>query len=179
MTLARLPASERRHRAALYRDWIGLVLSHLQPLRGGVKVICFFDGGPADQFRGWRHLADDWRAQPDGDLGERLEYGFVAAQCAGGPVVAVGTDCLELEADLVSEAFNVLSDHDAVLGPAPDGGYYLVGTARHLPGFFAGIRWSSEHTLADHLARCRHRRWSAGLLLPRCDIDTCSFRRRH
>jgi glycosyltransferase A (GT-A) superfamily protein (DUF2064 family) len=78
-----------------------------------------------------------------------------------------------MDAALVSEAFALLDHHDAVFGPAADGGYYLVGTARHLPGFFAGVRWSSAHTLHDHLTRCREHGWSAALL-PLClhDIDT-------
>ena len=60
----------------------------------------------------------------------------------------------------------------AVFGPATDGGYYLVGTARHLPGFFDGVRWSSPHTLSDHLTRCREWGWSTGLLPELADIDT-------
>jgi rSAM/selenodomain-associated transferase 1 len=169
----RLAATVGLERAAeLYRDWVGVVLRQLQPVRRGARVIGFFDGGPAARFVEWSHLADDWWPQPGGDLGERLEAGFQAAHRAGGRVVAVGTDCLEMDAALLLEAFAVLSDHDAVFGPAADGGYYLVGACRPLPGFFAGVRWSSEHTLADHLDRCRERGWSAALLPPRHDIDT-------
>lgn len=158
--------------AKLYRGWIAQVFGCLQPLRETTELIAYFDGGSAEAFRAWWHLADDWQAQPGGSLGERLEHGFALARRAGGPVVALGTDCLELDIDLMSEAFRLLREHDAIFGPAPDGGYYLVGQARPLPGFFDGIRWSSEHTLEDHLTLCRTRGWSVGMLPPRHDIDT-------
>jgi len=115
---------------------------------------------------------DEWLPQPAGDLGARLEAGFAAAHRRGGPVLAVGTDCLELDAGLIDEAFALLDGRDAVFGPAADGGYYLVGTARHLDGFFDGIRWSTPHALGDHRARCSERGWSVGLLREHGDIDT-------
>ncbi len=158
--------------AALYHEWIGVVLDRLQPLRGRVAVIGFHDGGPADRFAEWSPLVDGWLPQPAGDLGERLEAGFAAAHTRGGPVLAVGTDCLEIDAPLLTAAFDGLWAHDAVFGPATDGGYYLVGTACLWPGFFAGVRWSSPHTLTDHLARCREQGWSVGLLPELADLDT-------
>ncbi len=169
----RLAAAIGPERAAqLYREWVGLVLDRLKPLREQATLIGFFDGGPVDVFRDWQHQVDEWLPQPGGGLGERLALGFEAAHRRGGPVLAVGTDCLELDAGLLSEAFAVLQDRDAVFGPAADGGYYLVGTARHLPEFFTGIRWSSEHTLADHQAHCRDCGWSSALLPLRHDLDT-------
>jgi glycosyltransferase A (GT-A) superfamily protein (DUF2064 family) len=117
-------------------------------------------------------LVDDWQPQPAGDLGVRLSAGFAMAHARGGLVVAVGTDCPEIDAHVTGQAFELLRDRDAVFGPATDGGYYLVGTARHLPGFFDGVRWSSPHTLSDHLTRCRERAWSVGLLPELADIDT-------
>ncbi len=158
--------------AALYRDWIGVVLRGLQPIREAAALVGYHDGGPAERFAEWAALADDWWPQPVGDLGARLEAGFAKAHDRGGPVLAVGTDCLEIDAGLLLQAFGVLRDRDAVFGPATDGGYYLVGSARHRPGFFDGVRWSSPRTLSDHLTRCRERRLSVGLLPELADIDT-------
>jgi rSAM/selenodomain-associated transferase 1 len=158
--------------AALYSEWVGVVLGRLQPLRGHSAVLGLYDGGPADRFAEWAPLVDGWLPQPAGHLGERLEAGFAAAHAGGGPVLAIGTDCLDLDDRRVGEAFDLLRSRDAVFGPATDGGYYLVGTARYLPGFFGGVRWSSPHTLADHLARCRERGRSVGLLPELADIDT-------
>jgi len=68
-----------------------------------------------------------------------------------GPVVVIGSDIPEIEPGDINEAFRRLAGHDAVLGPALDGGYWLVGLRRtprlRLP--FRCIRWSSEHALAD------------------------------
>ncbi len=158
--------------AALYRQWIGIVLGNLQSLRGTSRLACCFDGGPREAFRDWHALADDWWPQPDGDLGDRLVAGFSAGFDSGAPVIAVGTDCLEIEAELVLEAFKALSYNDVVFGPAADGGYYLVGTREFRPALFRSVRWSSPYTLSDHLLRCRDEGWSSCLLPMRHDIDT-------
>jgi rSAM/selenodomain-associated transferase 1 len=162
--------------ADLYRGWIGLVLERVQPVRGMLAVFGAIDGvdssdrleaGPAE----WQSLVDGWWPQPSGDLGSRLGAGF-RDHAATGPVLAIGTDCLEIEPDIIRQACDILRERDAVFGPASDGGYYLVGTARYLPGFFDGIRWSGPHTLADHVERCREHSWTFGLLPMLNDIDT-------
>jgi glycosyltransferase A (GT-A) superfamily protein (DUF2064 family) len=153
-------------------------------------VVCCFDGAPPESsaasvaslrsttarapasFDEWDRLADEWWPQPPGDLGARLAAGFRLA-LSGGHVVAVGTDCLEMDAALVGRAFDLLATgSDVVFGPTPDGGYYLVGLSDDRPGLFDGVRWSSPETLADHLGRCRERGWSVELLPSRHDIDT-------
>jgi rSAM/selenodomain-associated transferase 1 len=157
----------------LYREWIGLILARLQPLRGLTAVVGYFDGAAKDKFAPWSSLVDDWWPQPKGDLGKRLAAGFEAAHARRGPVVAIGTDCLDLDALLLPDAFEVLAQKQAVFGPAADGGYYLVGTSRHLPGFFQGIPWSTSRTLAAHLSSCEENGWSVGMLPAWRDIDTC------
>ena len=90
--------------------------------------------------------------QGKGDLGERLTH--VARALPPGPVVILGADTPGVSRTDVAKAFRQLGRHAAVLGPARDGGYWLIGlrrTARD-PLPFAGIRWSTEHTLADTLA---------------------------
>jgi glycosyltransferase A (GT-A) superfamily protein (DUF2064 family) len=135
-------------------------------------LVGFHDGGPAERFAEWSALVDEWWPQPAGDLGARLAAGFADAHARGGPVLAVGTDCPEINAGLIDMALDLLRTSDAAFGPTADGGYYLVGTARHLPGFFERVRWSSPDTLSDHLGRCRERGWSVGLLPELADIDT-------
>ncbi len=97
--------------------------------------------------------------QGQGDLGARMMRAFRAE--AGGPAVLVGSDIPELRAEHVARAFALLGSHDAVFGPALDGGYWLVGLRwphRH-PGLFRGVRWSGPHALADTAANLgrRHR----------------------
>jgi uncharacterized protein len=101
--------------------------------------------------RAWRVGAR--MGQGGGDLGSRMARAF--ARLPPGPAVLVGADIPELVPRHVAAAFAALRRHDAVFGPAEDGGYWLVGFARRatLPrGLFAAVRWSSAHALADTLA---------------------------
>jgi len=83
----------------------------------------------------------------------------VVERLAPGPVVIVGTDSPRLCADHVARAFSALGNYDAVLGPALDGGYWMIGLRRR-PRFidpFHAVRWSSEHALDDTLANLNGR----------------------
>lgn len=169
----RLAASLGAEQAAsLYREWIGVVLTRLQSLRGSIRIVAYYDGAPLPAFAVWHPLADQWWAQPEGDLGVRLAVGFEKAHNEAQPVIAIGTDCLELDSSLIRDAISRLVDADAVFGPAPDGGYYLVGTSSALPEFFEGIPWSTPETLTSHLALCKRIGWNVSLLPVRRDIDT-------
>ena len=87
--------------------------------------------------------------QGRGDLGERLKVGVTAAPC--GDVILLGTDTPGLTTALIWQAFRALRRHDAVFGPARDGGFWLMGLRRghRPPDVFNPVRWSSAHTLAD------------------------------
>lgn len=91
-------------------------------------------------------------AQGPGDLGTRM--GRVMQELPPGPTVIVGTDIPGLGRRHVEAAFAALGRHDAVFGPAADGGYWLVGLRRRprVLHLFRDVRWSSEHALADTLA---------------------------
>jgi uncharacterized protein len=98
--------------------------------------------------------ADLMRApQGRGDLGDRMAR--MLRGMPPGPVCLIGADIPDVSPTHIARAFQALGDHDAVFGPAPDGGYWLIG-AKHgakLPkGLFDGVRWSTEHALGDTLA---------------------------
>lgn len=90
--------------------------------------------------------------QPSGDLGRRMAA--VALGPPPGPVVIIGSDIPGIRPRHIQAAFRALGNHDAVFGPAADGGYWLIGFKRfpRLPIPFTGVRWSTEHALADTLA---------------------------
>lgn len=109
--------------------------------------------------------------QGDGDLGQRLQRFFQPQLHNDSKVVVVGSDSPTLPVTYVEQAFAALSEADMVLGPATDGGYYLLGLARRLPPIFHGIDWGSEHVLEQTVSRldsdCR-----LALLPPWYDVDT-------
>ncbi len=91
--------------------------------------------------------------QGRGDLGQRMAR--LLAQPQKGPVVIVGGDIPGVRRHHIADAFAKLGRNRAVFGPATDGGYWLVGLKRTTPPpreMFKGVRWSTEHALADTLA---------------------------
>ena len=93
--------------------------------------------------------------QGTGDLGDRMQRMFNTLPI--GPVVIIGSDVPNIERADIANAFHQLGRHDAVFGPAPDGGYWLVGQSRRrtvLP-MFDNVRWSSEHALSDTMANLK------------------------
>ena len=88
--------------------------------------------------------------QGSGDLGDRMARVF--RNVGQGPLCIVGADIPGINRARIAKAFKALGDHDAVFGPAPDGGYWLVGLKRQRPvppHLFKGVRWSSEDALSD------------------------------
>jgi uncharacterized protein len=96
--------------------------------------------------------------QQSGDLGQRLQR--VADGVPPGPVVIIGTDIPGITPANIWAAFRALGSHDAVFGPASDGGYWLVGLKRRpsCPRIFDGVRWSTAFALSDTKANLKGRR---------------------
>ncbi|MEM8791236.1 MAG: TIGR04282 family arsenosugar biosynthesis glycosyltransferase [Pseudomonadota bacterium] len=103
--------------------------------------------------RVWPARLAKW-PQGSGDLGARMARVF--RRMPPGPVLIIGADVPGIEPHHIADAFRLLGARDAVFGPAPDGGYWLIGLRRGgstVPaGLFDGVRWSTEHALADTVA---------------------------
>lgn len=112
--------------------------------------------------------------QGDGDLGARLERALRRALAETPRALAIGTDSPGLPLSVVERASSSLERHDAVIGPAEDGGFYLLGLKRCPPGLLAGLPWSAADTRACTLARLRERRFSVDLLAPWFDVDVAA-----
>jgi rSAM/selenodomain-associated transferase 1 len=113
------------------------------------------------------------RQQAGGDLGGRLAEAFSALlEGPGARGIVIGTDCPDLDAALIDEAFGALERADVVIGPASDGGYYLIGLARPAPGLFAGIDWSTERVLDQTMAAAAAESLSVARVRVLDDIDT-------
>lgn len=135
------------------------------------KVVYFSDGmevGSIFSEYGFRQ-----EVQTQGDLGERMQLAFEKEFAKGyTSIVIIGTDCPELEDISISQAFKLLEDKDVVLGPADDGGYYLLGLSRMYSELFDGIAWSTS-TVFQSTVDCLNRlSLSLGLTANKQDIDT-------
>lgn len=109
----------------------------------------------------------------EGDsLGQRISSAFEKMFSSGsGRVVIIGTDCLELTKDMIEETIGALTDYDSVLGPAEDGGYYLLGLSRYTPELFQKIDWSTNLVLEQTISRINYNGLTCKLLETLRDID--------
>jgi rSAM/selenodomain-associated transferase 1 len=112
-------------------------------------------------------------AQPDGDLGRRLLHAFDAALADGAHrSVLIGSDSPTLPSHLLRVAQRLLHTHDVVLGPAEDGGYYLIGMNAPHPALFDDIDWSHDAVLQQTLSRAAAGGLTVATLPYWYDIDT-------
>jgi uncharacterized protein len=112
------------------------------------------------------------KLQPAGDLGDKMKAAFEAAFAEGyTSVVIIGSDCPQLTADIINEAFDGLENHEVVIGPALDGGYYLLGMKHLHPELFQDKRWSTEHVFPDTLYDIERLHLSHTLLPYLSDVD--------
>ena len=86
-------------------------------------------------------------------------------------IVIIGTDCPEITPELIRESFDRLATSDLVLGPATDGGYYLIGLRRPAPRLFTDIPWGSQRVLEETLGRARELSYDVSLLKQLSDVD--------
>jgi rSAM/selenodomain-associated transferase 1 len=136
---------------AFYRTTLEAVLPRLDgggPWRTSLAVTPDEAVGDEDL---WPTATPPRVPQGSGDVGDRMGR-FLARAAPGRPVVIVGSDIPDLAAAHVERAFRALERHDLVLGPAADGGYWLIGASTPPPPtIFDGVRWSTERARADTL----------------------------
>ncbi|HUP01980.1 MAG TPA: TIGR04282 family arsenosugar biosynthesis glycosyltransferase [Gemmatimonadota bacterium] len=140
----------------------------------GADVVVAF--APATGRRSFERLLGRRRrliAQGPGDLGSRLAGVTGQLLAVGkGPVIAVGSDCPALTAEVLRRAAAGLARADVVLGPALDGGYYLVALKAPHPEIFQGIPWGTAQVMAATRERIEAARLAAAILEPARDLDT-------
>ncbi|MDR3640637.1 MAG: TIGR04282 family arsenosugar biosynthesis glycosyltransferase [Humidesulfovibrio sp.] len=136
--------------------------------------ICFAPAEREAEVRAWLGQSGTYAPQHGADLGERMRNAFIEAFRQGAErVVLVGTDAPDRPVEFLSEALARLADHDAVLGPALDGGYHLIAMRRagFTPAAFAGIAWSTPRVLAQTIEALRRAGRLTHVLPPWRDID--------
>lgn len=169
-----IPALGPEGATALYRQLAEYTLAqvHAFQLRYPVDIEVRFAGGTQELMQRW--LGQDLlhTEQGAGDLGERMARSLQAAFAAGATrSVIIGTDCPQLDAAILQTAFAQLEQHDLVLGPAQDGGYYLIGLRRVVPALFAEIAWSTAAVFAQTVELAEQLGLAIALLPTLSDID--------
>jgi rSAM/selenodomain-associated transferase 1 len=131
-----------------------------------------YTGGDREKMRKWLARSVSIRSQGLGDLGVRMARAFHDSFQEGVErVILVGSDCPGLTRDVMSRALSLLNRTDVVIGPARDGGYYLIGLRRDAPDLFRDISWGTEDVLEQTMSRIEQLGLSKTLLEELDDID--------
>ncbi len=154
-----IPALGERRAAELHRALVRHTIAEVTRFaaRHDVAVEARIAGAPDEAAsRAWLGGEMAISAQGDGDLGQRMDRAAQAALADGAAnVVVIGGDCPQLTAEHLAAAFATLGHADVVLGPATDGGYYLIGLRAPQPTLFQGISWGGAEVLVQTLAAAR------------------------
>jgi len=140
----------------------------------GLELVLAVEGLGSRAAKRWgqAHGADRAVLQGRGALGLRMQRQFQrAAREGSSQVVLIGSDLPQLEASDLSAAFTSLGHRQGVLGPAQDGGYWLIGLRRPEPELLAGITWGGAQVLEQTLAAMVRRGLEPALLSRRGDLD--------
>ncbi|HEX5102316.1 MAG TPA: TIGR04282 family arsenosugar biosynthesis glycosyltransferase [Pirellulaceae bacterium] len=155
----RLAASTGDNPAAeIHRAFVETLATRL----AGAADLCRLCYAPASAAEGFANFAQlGWQLTPQfaGDLGRRMRQFFETSLAAAERVVLIGSDSPDLPAVYIAEAFESLRSCPVVLGPAADGGYYLIGASRQVPPVFEGIAWSTSNVWRQTVERLQ----SAGM----------------
>lgn len=169
--LAKVIGNERA--AELYREFAAMTFETGNRLAHAARFAAFTppekSAALAEMFPGaWQWL--EQCAAPD--LGARIQHANEAVLARGyRRVLTIGTDSPTLPLAYVAEAAEKLREYDVVLGPAEDGGYYLIGLKAAPAALFEGIAWSTEKVLVQTLERVKHLGLSVHLLPQWYDVD--------
>lgn len=123
-------------------------------------------------------IDDDWsisdfnkRKQHDGDLGDRMKHAFKEVLETHDKAIIVGSDCPQLSPGIIKKALTALDDHDLVIGPTYDGGYYLLGMKVLHSFLFDNMTWSTDQVFAITEERIADNGFSLATLNKLSDVD--------
>jgi rSAM/selenodomain-associated transferase 1 len=163
----RLAASIGDNKALeIYLKLIGFTLRIAADTKA--KTHLFFSDHLIDNYDG-----DTKNIQQGNNLGERMKNAFHSViEGEETKTLIIGTDCAELHSEIIQLAFEQLETHDLVIGPAQDGGYYLLGMKKYFPEIFNDIEWSTSEVFNKTLLIAKNNSKSVFLLPVLRDIDT-------
>jgi uncharacterized protein len=156
----------------LYEAFVLDVLEMVNKGKYRVKI-CFHPSSAQEKMASWLGTNYVYMPQNGGDLGEKMKNAFTAAFSEGfEKVMLIGSDIPDLPKEIIDEAF--ASEGEAVIGPATDGGYYLIGFSRDtfLPHIFEGMQWSTASVFERTMEIFRKHSYKVHILPRWRDVDT-------
>lgn len=142
-----IPALGAEGAAEVHRMLAERTLDVMREAKAGLVEVAY-TGASKGEYRDWLGADIDFFPQVEGDLTARLLDRIEPA-----PVIFFGADTPDLTPEIVRNAVAALEQHHVVIGPAHDGGYYLIGLARPLPQLFIDMPWSTSEVLPETLRR--------------------------
>lgn len=155
---------------AVYRDLLEKTRQEAEKLKG-IQCLLYYANfiENADE---WSEVIFEKRLQNDGDLGQKMRGAF--RESMNGKTVIIGSDCYDLTSEHIEMAFQKLNDTDLVIGPANDGGYYLLGMKNYFSQLFEDIEWSTNVVLKQTLQQAKSLNLKVSFLEELVDLDTFS-----
>ncbi len=168
-----IPALGPEGAAALHNSMVRHTLTRVSEFRGvrETETCVYAAGADPGAFACHFDTQIPCVAQSPGDLGQRVLAAFRHLLRDATAAVIIGSDCPDISPGLLTMAFESLRSSDVVLGPARDGGYYLVGLRRPAPALFENMEWSTATVLAKTLERAAFLGLSVQLLPALNDVD--------
>lgn len=159
-----IPALGEDGAAALHRRLAERTIATLDET--GLPVEIRITGAPGERFEAWLGGHRRFVEQGEGDLGARMQRATRPA-----PVILVGSDCPDLEARHVRHAALALADHPVAIGPAADGGYWLLGLAEPMDFLFGEMPWGTERVFSETMAQLDRQKIEPTVLETLADCD--------
>lgn len=162
--------------AEIYSSMAERIVTQLSACPEYRTVLQYHPAEKENEIRDWLGTANsELRAQSGESLGDKLSNAFETVFSEDTErALVIGTDCIDIKVDHLKEAFSFLDDYDAVIGPARDGGYYLLGLRAYDSRIFGKIDWSTGLVLSQTIERLNSLSLSYIFLEELIDIDTAS-----
>ncbi len=157
----------------IYKKLVSKLLNQIDSNNYDISIY-FYPESKKNEVKKWINLPDiKYLSQSGDDIGARMLNAFKdSLSLKYAKTVIIGTDCLEINNNIISKSFYLLDDSDLVLGPATDGGYYLIGLKAVVETIFQDIHWSTEKVLKQTINKAKEIKLSYKFPDFLSDIDT-------
>ncbi|MCD6269289.1 MAG: TIGR04282 family arsenosugar biosynthesis glycosyltransferase [Deltaproteobacteria bacterium] len=169
-----IPALGADEAARLHRQMVEYAISTVRGFTSAspAGIFVFFNGGSKELMASWLGDGAEYLLQADGNLGDKMRAAFQAVFKRGFKAVTmIGSDCPAIDRHILSRAFSALTRTDMVVGPAVDGGYYLLSIKQVHNSLFEGIHWGGSEVLTQTLSAARSKHLTVSCLPELSDID--------